>query len=267
MHFINHQGRLVLTKPLQTHKNYWEELWSKGDLQKYLAAYKNGRLDEYEYVFTRYLPIDEPVLEAGCGRGQLVRALKTRGYQIEGLDYEEKIIRKIQEVDSELNVRVGDIYKIDKPDQYYGGYISLGLFEHDIDGPFMAMREAFRVLKQGGKALISVPYLNKKRQNILGKLPFQSAPDYQKDKMFYQYYFSKNEFSNLLRKTGFKIIDFYPYGVYAGLTRDYRVGRWLHHNGFFSWQLQKRLTRLSRKMSMVGRVRWAHMAMFVCKRA
>src|SRR5258708_37363467 len=105
-------------------KDHWEAGWSKANLSRLLASYSSGKLDEFEGIFIRHLPRDRAVLEAGCGNGQLVVALAARGYRMEGLDYAEATVTRIREAAPHLNVRTGDIYRLDVPDGTYGGRAS-----------------------------------------------------------------------------------------------------------------------------------------------
>jgi SAM-dependent methyltransferase len=159
-------GRLAQFRVIGEHREHWEERWSRGRIRELLAQASSGSLDDFEGLFTTYLPRDLRVLEAGCGLGQLVMALKSRGYLVEGVDYAAQTVATLNEVAPELNVRVGDVYNLDVPDETYGGYISIGIFEHNPDGPQKGLSEVRRVLDPRGVALISVPYLNQKRQGI-----------------------------------------------------------------------------------------------------
>src|SRR5216683_7851062 len=73
-------GRLAQFRFMGEHREYWEERWAQGRIRELLTAAGSGRLEEFEDLFTHYLPRDLPVLEAGCGRGHLVMALDRRGY-------------------------------------------------------------------------------------------------------------------------------------------------------------------------------------------
>jgi SAM-dependent methyltransferase len=249
------------------HKEFWEQRWAANRLQDLLNTHRDGRLGEFDEIFTRYLPKDLPILEAGCGLGQLVMALHSRGYHVEGVDYAAQTVARVKNVAPELNIRVGDVYNLDVPDGTYGGYISIGIFEHNPDGPIEGLREARRVLHQNGRALIAVPYLNAQRRKWLRAVPETERSTLDNGLSFYQFYYSSEEFSHLLRQSGLDVIEIYPYGVYAGLTRDFVLGRWLHARSFFAWRIHRRVTRLCSQAPLWARWRWAHMLMFVCRRS
>ena len=265
--FYKLNGRLAMFRRSSADKQHWEERWSKGNLSHLLEAYSSGKLDEFEDIFTRHLPKDLPILEAGCGKGQLVMALSARGYRVQGLDYAEATIRRIREAAPRLNVRTGDIYRLDVPEGTYGGYISIGLFEHDPAGPQAGLKEARRALHPRGVALISVPFLNSRRQRLLKRLATAPGQETPQGLKFYQYYFSEEEFESHAASVGLKVIECFPYGVYTGLVRDSAFWGWVERRGFFAWPVHRRVSRYCANAPGWLRFRAAHMLMFACKRA
>lgn len=260
--FCRFRDRLAQFRRIGEHSRHWEERWARRDFESWLTAYRTGKLDEFASVFTRHLPRDRPTLEAGCGTGQLVMALAARGYPVEGLDYVASTIAAIKSLAPKLNVRVGDVYELDVPDGHYGGYISIGVFEHDPDGPVAGLREARRVLDDKGVALISVPYVNLFRERVLARAaPVETMAS---DVSFYQYYYSSDEFDRHLATAGFGVVEHFPYALYSGLTRDTAVGQWLHNHDFGHWRLKQMCSRACAGAPAWARARGAHMMMYVC---
>lgn len=257
------RGRMAQFRIWENQPEDWEKRWSNS-IQAALNKHSNGYLGEFE-IFTRYLPKNAPILEAGCGLGQLVMALAMRGYTIEGVDYAGQTVARIQALAPELNVRVGNVYALDVPDGFYSGYISMGVFEHDLGGPLPGLREARRVLQPGGIAFITVPYLNPQREKWLQKLGTSNHRQLSANLQFYQYYFSITEFAYYLEQAGLKVQEVFPYAVSAGLTRDFAIGRWLEDKHFFLWRLKKGFLDLCERAPMWARRHWGHMLMFVCR--
>jgi len=265
-HFYKFRDRLAQFRVMGDQQIYWEKHWSQREIGETLAAHSRGKLDEFEGIFTRYLPRDLPILEAGCGLGQLVMALSSRGYQVEGVDYADQTIARIHTAAPELKVRVGDVYNLDVRDNTYGGYISIGIFEHNPVGPLAGLQEVHRVLHPLGIGLISVPYLNHERQKWLRWAPIASGSVCSNGVEFYQYYFSRQDFEARLHEAGLKVIEVFPYALYGAITRDFRLTQLLHEQKFFFWQIHRRITRWCREAPEWIRWRWAHMLMFVCRR-
>ena len=253
---------------MESQREFWEERWAAHDLKVELERYKSGHLDEYEDIFSRFLPTDSRILEAGCGRGQIVRALQSRGYEVEGIDNAERTIARIQEVAPELDVRLGDVYELPYAAGSFGAYLSMGIFEHNPQGPGLGLAEARRVLADGGIGLITVPFLNRARQSWRETVTTVESELLDGGREFYQFYFAQEDFEAQLQLAGFSVIEMFPHSLYAGLTRDWQLGRWLHERKFFLWNIQKRVTRWCRstgRLNMKLRWRFAHMLMFVVR--
>ncbi len=267
MTYRRYHGRLAQFRQLASHAEFWEKRWGQRDIGSLLRAYSSGKLDEFEDVFTRYLPRDLPILEAGCGLGQLVMALDARGYDAEGVDYARRTVEAVRAAAPGLRVRVGDVYRLDVASGTYGGYIPIGVFEHDPEGPLRALLEMKRVLHPRGVAFVAVPYLNSVRRRWAKRLPPLEAAPLPDGYGFYQFYFGIREFEEILVSAGLQAVEVYPYAVYSGLTRDLSAGRWLHEQEFLVWRLHRRVTRWCREAPSWLRRRHAHMVMFVCRHA
>ena len=95
-------------------------------------------------------------------------ALRARGFKhIEGIDWGERTIGIVKKVYPDLPVKVGDATRVDVPDDHFNAYLSLGVVEHRQEGPEPYLAEAFRVLKPGGYAFISVPFVISKSNLVV----------------------------------------------------------------------------------------------------
>src|SRR5690606_38575409 len=108
-----------------------------------------------------------------------------------GVDYEPQVIEMLKHHFPHIDYRQGDILDLEFADESVGYYISLGVLEHfeNAEVQKKAFEEAFRVLKKGGIAFISVPYLNpvrKKHFVRVRKTRTQQNDSYN----FHQYYYS-----------------------------------------------------------------------------
>lgn len=264
--YFKHGPHLALYKNIQGHREYWEDLWQPVPMRDLMIAAKSGRLGEFESIFSKYLPKSGIILEAGCGTGKYVWALQARGYQIEGIDYAEETIQRIKEVDPELKVRVGDIYAIDRPSNYYSAYISIGVVEHNFDGQMDALNEAYRVISKGGMGLITVPYLNWPRRKLWEKTSEASGIELPSGLRFYQDHLNIEHFSNQIKKAGFNLIRCYPYGLFGALIRDWKIGKWLDRRNFLSWRLRSVIKNLCLMAPMNIRMNLSHMMMFIVQK-
>jgi len=176
-------------------KNYWDSLWKTNSYQKtkfYATAFK-----QYA-IMKKHTDKKHPTLEGGCGLSHWVDIFDSEGYDINGVDYAPKVIGRVKKLKPHLKIELGNVFDLNFPDEYFGTYYSWGVVEHFEDGPEPIIKEAFRVLKKGGKLLISVPFWNKKRANHFGEVTSIGKGE------FYQYLFSEKEFRTILEQSGFR---------------------------------------------------------------
>ena len=257
-------GRLAQFKSWGNERQDWQAHWRNRPLDVLLAAFSGGRLGEMEKLVP-HLPTDGPILEAGCGLGQLVYALDERGYEIEGVDYAADTVAAVQAAAPHLKLRVGDVYNLDVADGHYAAYISIGVFEHLPAGPGAGLRETRRVLRPGGVALIALPHLNRERARWLGRVPEIELGAAHKGFDFYQYYYAEDEIHRHLHEAGLELQGTDYYGLYSGLTRDFLLGRRLDAKGFYSDRLRRLIERGCQKAPRPVQRAGAHMALYICR--
>jgi SAM-dependent methyltransferase len=182
----------------------WDDIWSKTPSRDYWKAALQGALaQEYSRLFLKYLSKGSRLLEAGCGVGQVVLALRARGFDCYGIDYAENVISLLNNEFPNVPFMQADIRSIPISDGHFDGYISLGVIEHFVDGQREILAEAARVLKRGGHIFVSVPALNcfRKLRCDLGTY------DKQADLPFFESCISVDELRSLLRETGFEPLE------------------------------------------------------------
>ncbi len=193
---------------------FWSSHWGSSAVKEVLKKSRNGNIGAMKFL-TNSIRKSDKILEAGCGKGQLVCGLKAKGYDIEGIDFAKDIIDQIIFEDPSLNVSHGDLRSLHFRDNYFSIYLSLGVIEHfnkkeDLD---KIISEAKRVTSR--LLFFSVPYLSDSIKKSLKNLN-----KYQKGQgEFYQYYFDHNEIDSLLLKYGLKMIKVDYYATYIGLRR------------------------------------------------
>lgn len=92
------------------------------------------------------------LLDVGCGRGHLVKALTERGYEAWGIDLNPNA----RELAGELNVRTMSAADLEFEDATFDAVVSFHAIEH-IPPLEQAMSEIARVVKPGGKILLVYP--------------------------------------------------------------------------------------------------------------
>lgn len=227
--------RLVQYRTGASTPEYWEKLWVANPSFR-MRGYKLPAW--YQDVFSRRLPSDGIIVEAGCGNGNLVRMLINQdpmrwgggitstelgrtfaGARVEGLDFAERAVAESQRIHPEGCYRVGDVRALPYADGEIAAYLSMGVVEH-FDEPTrrVILREAARALRPGGVAIITVPYFSPARRAraMLGGFPRESAGVDGLE--FYQFFFTAREIRQQVEAAGFRIVEVNSYDARKGFT-------------------------------------------------
>lgn len=121
------------------------------------------RVIEYPFVFQHLNGVDGPILDLGCCHSRLPLALASRGFRVVGMDFNPYPYRH-----PGLRALRADIMKIPFGEGTFSAVLAVSVIEHIGIGHYgepeanigdqVAVREIARILKPGGKALITVPY-------------------------------------------------------------------------------------------------------------
>jgi SAM-dependent methyltransferase len=239
--------------------DFWDRHWQARHSPRAYAEAERGELGWFEEPFTRYLPKPGRILEAGCGPGQYVLALRARGYDVEGVEWGVETVQAVRALYPDLPIRVGDVTRLEVPDGCYSGYISLGVVEHRQAGPEPFLQEAYRVLEPGGVALIAVPYFHPLRRLKARLGLYRGRPA---GLEFYQYAFAEAEFAACLQAAGFGIVGRTIYAGVKGVKDEIpALRRMLGWRGA-GWRLERWLQSWEWVERNLG-----HMILFACRKA
>ncbi len=135
---------------------FWDQQWENKDWKKAITSSRKSRY--LRGILRKYLPDKKSrILEGGCGNSHNVDAMDYWGYQAVGVDFAPKTIAKIKEVMPNLDVHCSDVRALNYENEYFDGYISLGVIEHFWEGYDDILREMKRVLKPGGYVFLTFP--------------------------------------------------------------------------------------------------------------
>ena len=103
------------------------------------------------------------ILDIGFGDGKLLEILFQEGYQSYGVDFSESNInftkKLFKERGESIQLEIGDISRIPFQDKFFDVIIASEILEHLNDQILkMGLNELFRVLKENGTLLATVPY-------------------------------------------------------------------------------------------------------------
>jgi SAM-dependent methyltransferase len=163
------------------------------------------------------------ILEAGCGMGHIAYGLNRAGWECIGVDFAQKTIETIREIEPDLNVVCADVRHLPFPDETFDAYISIGVIEHFPDGYFEIFQEMDRVLRRHGIVLISFPAMNPLRRfkRSLGLYPASTGTDENDQTLeFYQYALDHRQVVNDLCNIGYTIKRIQWYEAWLGLADE-----------------------------------------------
>ena len=252
------EGRRLAYYRSRVKADYWDTHWEGHLSQEMYKGAEDGHLGWFEEPFNCYLPHNGLILEAGCGLGKYVLALRVRGYDVEGVESGAGTVRTVRQLYPDLPIRVGDVTHLEVPQGHYSGYISLGVVEHCREGPELFFQESYRVLKPGGIALFSVPYFHPLRR-LKALLGFYKGQCDGLD--FYQYAFTEEEFCSLLQGKGFTVIDRFLYDGFKGVKDEIPFLLNVFQRKYVGWRLEQWLRSSEWIEQTLG-----HMILFACRK-
>ena len=168
------------------------------------------------------------VLEGGCGLGRWLFFLSRREYtNLIGVDFINPPLDIIKKNNNNIKVRVGNVDELPIDNASIDLYLSMGVIEHFEEGPQQSLNEAMRVLKKNGFLIVAVPYQNLYRGTIrkyvtMPLLKILKPSFRNKNRIFYQYYYSKRDLRKFINQSGFEIMDWFYYDQYH--TKSQRIG-------------------------------------------
>lgn len=180
----------------------------------YFYGQKSRYIKNY-YKIKRELNKRDLILDIGANPPYFLASLKRIGYNIEGLDinpnFDSELIKE-----EKLTIKKCDIEKERFPykDNYFDKIILSEVFEHLYVNPIHCMKEIRRILKKGGKLILTAPngYSIKRIFNFLMGKGLSENP-YREFNLFNQLgyrghirEYSAKEMINFLENTGFFII-------------------------------------------------------------
>lgn len=100
--------------------------------------------------------INGDLLELGCGEGRGIDLIVPRSSSFLGLDKIEAVINNLQSKYPEYQFESSVFPPVKLPDQSFDTIVSFQVIEH-IKNDHLFLKEIYRLLKKGGKAIISTP--------------------------------------------------------------------------------------------------------------
>jgi SAM-dependent methyltransferase len=206
--------------------SFWEEYFSAQSYDYLVGSFPS---DPIRPLFERYCADGARVLEGGCGLGNYLLCLRNLGARPIGLDFGVDMLKAVRRREPATPLAAGDVGALPFHDGSFDVYYSGGVMEHFENGPGPLIREAHRVLKQGGILLTSVPYENAirhRRARTRGEhnglvtqiVDAERSSEPPAGHAFFQYFYRAPEFRQQLVNNGFEVMGEQPYSMWGGLT-------------------------------------------------
>jgi len=128
------------------------------DFEKYLSpareVYSDRLIEGTSGAYLDYIQDCQTILDVGCGVGNLVEYLCSKGKNALGITF--NLTEVNEAVSKNRRVILGEMHRIPANDESFDGVVAWDVLEHSI-APFIALSEMKRVTKIGGKILIFIP--------------------------------------------------------------------------------------------------------------
>lgn len=95
------------------------------------------------------------IIDLGCGVGNLVKRLRDEGREAEGVTYQAREVETGRQKHG-IELTLADMHDLPFPDGSFDGMVMWDSLEHCVS-PYVALCEAKRVIRPGGRGLIFVP--------------------------------------------------------------------------------------------------------------
>lgn len=125
-----------------------------------------SRTAEYEFVWKNLPAVGSTILDVGCRNSLLALRLARSGYKVHGID-----IRPYSEKHPNLMFVQSDIFHLPFGSDFFDTVIAVSTIEHigfglygdplHEKGDFKAVQEIFRILKVGGRFIVTIPFTEK----------------------------------------------------------------------------------------------------------
>lgn len=192
-------------------------------------------------------PKDAKILDAGCGYGIYSLTLAQYGYKnINSIDIEKvridninNTLKELGEYRDSIKTHQGSLTKLPFEDNIFDTIICSEVIEHIADHE-SAIKELSRVLKKGGKLILTVPYNSKNNQRIY-KMFGHERPGYTENDLanafspynikiqktwLYEYWLGDKLFKSLYSITFKPLLGilFYPFYILYILDSYIKIG-------------------------------------------
>ena len=152
-HTVDTSVQAIIDNSVKAFDDFWTD---NRCVAEYLVE---ARKDFYREVLNNcQMYLHGRVVDVGCGPGFVAQALSSSGLvrEIYGFDFSAASIKRCREEVPGGHFFVGDVYRASCRNESFDVVICMETLEH-LEEPDMAIRELFRLCRDGGHVIITVP--------------------------------------------------------------------------------------------------------------
>ncbi len=154
-------------------------------------------------------------------------------------------IEMVRQLRPDLKLAVGNVKKMPYPDEYFDGYWSLGLIEHERDGYDAMAQEMVRVVKIGGFVFLVFPHMSRLRRLKAALNMYEVLEDDKFNEVFYEYVLDHLAVARDFEKRGFKLKYVYRNNGFKGIKEEAgNLRPWMQGWGDSPW-IMARVTKVA----------------------
>lgn len=145
-HLLDLMNESVLSEELKYDSNIPK--WFRVLLNTISKLHPGWRDEKKNQVL--YVPFKKggSLLDVGCGAGNAMQILQSKGWQVTGTDFDEGAVENTRK--KGLTVHLGDLIDINFPAESFDAILCCNVVEHAQD-PLGLLEECRRILKKGGQ--------------------------------------------------------------------------------------------------------------------
>ena len=125
------------------------------------GEYDGGNINEPRFItMLSYIEDRKRVVDLGCGQGTFCYALSRlwSNCEIWGVDFSSKALEWAEKrMGGRINFKLAGVTKTGLESNYFDYVVASEILEH-LDEPELLIKEAARLLKKGGKLVLTTPY-------------------------------------------------------------------------------------------------------------
>jgi SAM-dependent methyltransferase len=154
------------------------------------------------------------VLDVGCGTGGYLHLLRELGWEVYGVEVDARACAEAKRWG--LGIFHGQLEEAGFPEEYFDLVRMNHVLEH-LPHPLRSLKEAKRVLREGGKLLIEVPNVESLSAHLFGERW------YHLDLPRHLFHFSPRTLRSLLEKAGFAQVEINHLPTTSGFSGSLQI--------------------------------------------